>query len=85
MTIEELAKKYYEELKRNPNERTVNSVVKSINALTYTDSDRPISQEDKEKITKAIVENYHGKLLEHSDNSSLLQMIALVNEKIKGK
>lgn len=86
MTAKELAKKYYIELKSNPSQITVDKIAKDINNLTYTETGKTISSEDKKKIVDEIYNECIGRpILEHGDNSAILTLIAQISASVGKK
>ncbi len=84
MTKQERAKQYIkwiEEDRINGADR----VLKSINSLVYSETDKPISKEYKIAILEEMIELLpsDGLLLEHADNASVLQLIQIVKAKIE--
>ena len=51
MTIEELIKKYQTELKVSKNKKqTTSEIIKKVNGLIHSESKKPISDQDKQRI-----------------------------------
>lgn len=85
MTLDKLADQYLLKLKENPSNEKVNLLSEEIRNLTYSDTGKRISLNDKLTIVQKMKDKCNNKkLLEHTDNSALLYLINLLEDKIGG-
>ena len=83
MTIDKLADQYLLKLKENPSNERVDLLSEEIRNLTYSDTGKRISLNDKLTIVQKMKDKCNNKkLLEHTDNSALLYLINLLEDKI---
>lgn len=79
MTKKEIAKRYYEWLEEDASEGTARKIIQNLDSLTYGDKGRPIEESEKKEIIAEL-----GKLakseqiLEHADNSALMELIHII-------
>lgn len=81
--LEDLAKLYKKELESNPTTDTAQKVADEINGLKYTNTGKSISTEDKQKIVNKMSEQVP--IMESADNTSILDLIALVKNLTVGE
>lgn len=87
MTKKDVAIKCVQILLNNRSKLGVERVLSYINGLEYSKSGEPISQSLKLAIVEEMIECLPevDVILEHSDNSSILQLIQAVKAKLEGK
>ena len=87
MTKKDVAIKCVHILMDNRSKQGVERVLSYINGLEYSKSGEPIPQSLKLAIVEEMIECLPevDVILEHSDNSSILQLIQAVKAKLEGK
>ena len=88
MTINEIIKKYHDKILMAKDKKTiVAEIVDEINGLVYSETNSPISDEDKKKILAGLQnELLNESLLIHSqDNKEHLELISQAIQMLGGK
>ncbi len=85
MTKKDVAKNCLEILKTDCSNCGVEKVSQYLNDLQYSKNRKPISKSDKLAIVEEMIDLLSGSgvILEHSDNSSILQLIQAVKAKLQ--
>jgi len=98
-TLKELALKYFTRIKKSKGSKSeIESIIDEINSLNYSESNKPISNSDKERIISIIKDLIKKDILEDSDfliekrdiekaynNEKYLDLIEYIKNKTKGK
>ncbi len=76
-SFEELAKSYVNQLKSASDKKyAVKNITESVNGLTYSLTEKPISKDDKKKVIKLIISTIQGDtLIKEADNKEYLAMV----------
>lgn len=88
MTINEIIKKYHDKILMAKDKKTiVAEIIDEINGLVYSETNSPISDEDKKKILAGLQnELLNESLLIHSqDNKEHLELISQAIQMLGGK
>ena len=85
MTREERAKQYLEQLKKDGSSESIQQIVDSLNCLVFSSTKEPLTKDEKLAIIAEMKKQAsgYGPLLEHADNSSILELIQAVKAKIE--
>ena len=88
MTINEIIKKYHDKILMAKDKKTiVAEIIDEINGLVYSETNSPISDEDKKKILAGLQNELRNEsLLIHSqDNKEHLELISQAIQMLGGK
>lgn len=88
MTLEQLVKKYLNQLDRTINKKAeLEIIIREINSLTYRESGKPISPEDKRKILEKLRKEAVYESVTHfaQDNSDFLELLDATIKALGGK
>lgn len=88
MTLNELVKEYQKRILGSLNKKAETAkIIQEINKLTYTETNKPITDDDKRKILSGLQhELLNESILVHSqDNKEHLELINQANKMLGGK
>ncbi|MBI4834807.1 MAG: hypothetical protein HY811_08330 [Planctomycetes bacterium] len=84
-TLQELAQRYLEKL-RTANNITIaaEEIIEEMEKLTYSNSNTPISSEDKKLILNSMLTIKDKVVIKEADNKNYLQMINYIRQRLEG-